>query len=149
MFSPCTDNAPPSYDPVGPSSYGTVDYDAYQQPQPAYAQTTTFAGYPTHETGYQQQPVHETVYQQQPVYATTTTTAVTTQPGVPRYRPPKPSTHIWLSVFTMICCCFVLGLIAIIVGMEVCLPVCVFVCVCVCGGGGGGGGGSVYSVPLQ
>lgn len=128
----CTDNAPPSYDPVvptsydpvgptsynpvGPSSYGTVDYDAYS---PQHPQTTTFAAYPTYETGYQQQPV----------YTTTTTAAVTTQPGGGTFRPPKPSSHLWLSVFTMLCCCFILGLIAIIVGMEVCL--------CVCVGGGG------------
>lgn len=103
---------PPAYNTpsVGPSSYGSVDYDGYQ-PQYNYPQTT----YPQN-SGYATAP-QPSGYQQ---YNTTSAaTVVRTQPSVPKYRAPKPSSHIWLSVFTMLCCCFVLGLIAVIVGMEV------------------------------
>ncbi len=84
--------------------------------------------------GYQegvQQPPYNTAYPPSsyqppaPVYNTSNTTGtvlqmpvVQTQPNLPIYRP-KPSSYIWLSVITMICCCCVLGLVALINGLEV------------------------------
>ena len=79
--------------------------------------------------GYQQQQPYNTAYppssyQPAPVYNTSNTTVVQTQPNLPIYCPPKPSSYIWLSVITMLCCCCVLGLVALIIGLEV-------ACVCV------------------
>ncbi len=105
---------PPAYSEA-PHSYGATGYQQ-QHPGPGPGR------YQPLQPGYQQVPQgYPNNYRPAPVYVTTTNaTVVQTQPSsLPRFRPPKPATYLWLSVITMICCCFVLGLIAIIVGMDV------------------------------
>ena len=126
----------------------TVNPPSYSESPQSYGSTNYAPGYQG-GAGYQQQQPYNTAYppstyQPAPlVYNTTnTTTVVNTQPNLPTYRAPKPSSYIWLSVITMLCCCFVLGLIALIIGLEVResalltvttttpSPPCVCVCMC-------------------
>ncbi|XP_064401188.1 transmembrane protein 233-like [Halichondria panicea] len=99
---------PPSYS-ESPQSYGSTNYAPGYQGGAGYQQQQPYnTAYPP--STYQPAPL---------VYNTTNTTVVNTQPNLPIYHAPKPSSYIWLSVIAMLCCCFVLGLIALIVGLEV------------------------------
>lgn len=128
-----TEDRPPRYSDVtrrpqptyGAASQPTSYYDNYQQQnyqQPDYQHTNYGQANYQHTQPSPYAPAHQahSAYIHPQTQTETHTQVVYNQP-VPQtiIREPKPSSHVWLSLFTCLCCCFICGLIALIIGQEV------------------------------